>query len=78
MKYAVIVAIVYSSLAFSHNAALADELALPKAAPDAPKAAHTYKARPVSRDRKHIHADARHCLDFHTNREIIKCANRYL
>ena len=36
--------------------------------------------RPVARNRRSSRAntDARHCLDLQTNREIIKCAEKYL
>jgi hypothetical protein len=38
------------------------------------------EARPVARTRRSSRAntDARHCLDLQTNREIIKCAEKYL
>jgi len=52
----------------------------PGVAPDSPKVGNRPKARPVPRSGRigRANADARHCLDLATNREIIKCAERYL
>ncbi|HWQ39221.1 MAG TPA: hypothetical protein VNM24_11545 [Burkholderiales bacterium] len=45
-----------------------------------PAAEAPLKGKPASKRRRleRANADARHCLDLPSNREIIKCAERYL
>ena len=52
----------------------------PAVAPAPSQLERQAKARPVARTRRSSRAnmDARHCLDLQTNREIIKCAEKYL
>ena len=53
---------------------------IPAAVPAPSQMERQAKARPVARTRRSSRAnvDARHCLDLQTNREIIKCAEKYL
>jgi hypothetical protein len=53
---------------------------LPAVAPAPSQLERQAEARPVARNRRSSRAnlDARHCLDLQTNREIIKCAEKYL
>jgi hypothetical protein len=53
---------------------------IPAVAPAPSQLERQPEARPVARTRRSSRAnmDARHCLDLQTNREIIKCAEKYL
>jgi hypothetical protein len=53
---------------------------IPAVAPAPSQLERQAEARPVARTRRSSRAnmDARHCLDLQTNREIIKCAEKYL
>ena len=53
---------------------------IPAVAPAPPQLERQVEAPPVVRTRRSSRAnrDARHCLDLQTNREIIKCAEKYL
>jgi hypothetical protein len=53
---------------------------IPAVAPAPSQLERQAEVRPVVRTRRSSRAnmDARHCLDLQTNREIIKCAEKYL
>ena len=57
-----------------------EETEIPAVAPAPSQLERQPQARPVARTRRSGRAnmDARHCLDLHTNHEIIKCAEKYL
>lgn len=85
MKRAILLpALVSLPLLFAAAPALSQTLNMEppeaSAAPDSPKAEKRPKAKPASRPGRigRMNADARHCLDLPTNREIIQCAERYL
>ena len=65
--------------AFAQNIQV-EETEIPTVAPDPPQLEREAEPRPVARARRSSRAnrDARHCLDLHTNHEIIKCAEKYL
>ena len=57
-----------------------EETEIPAATTAPPRVEPQAKVRPVARTRRSSRAnrDARHCLDLHSNHDIIKCAEKYL
>lgn len=82
MKRAILLAVLFSTSAlFAAARAFAQAPAEePPVTSVAPAVEAPVKAKPASKRRRldRANADARHCLDLPSNREIIQCAERYL